>query len=86
MLLSIGTAFFEIGTEEIGAITYGVFFGILYLGIVATGLAMFLWNTAFARLNAGLASLTFFAQPLVGAGLGALLLGDKITPSFLIGG
>jgi len=84
--LSILAAIFEIGSQEIGAITYGVFFGILYLGIVATGLAMFLWNTAFARLTAGLASLTFFAQPVVGAGLGAITLGEKITPSFLIGG
>jgi len=84
--LSIAAALYEIGTIEIGAITTGVFFGILYLGIVATGLAMFLWNTAFARLNAGLASLTFFAQPVVGAGLGVMLLREKITPAFLVGG
>jgi drug/metabolite transporter (DMT)-like permease len=37
-------------------------------------------------LEAGLASLTFFAQPLVGAGLGAWLLGEQLTPLFLLGG
>ncbi|MEZ0396258.1 MAG: DMT family transporter [Anaerolineales bacterium] len=69
-----------------GAITPGVIAGVLFLGIISTALAMFLWNTAFARLEAGVAALTFFAQPVVGAALGAIFLGDKITPLFLAGG
>ena len=60
--------------------------GILYLGVISTGLAMYLWNLAFARLEAGVASLTFFAQPVVGAGLGALLLGEQLNMMFLLGG
>ena len=47
---------------------------------------MYLWNMAFARLEAGVASLTFFAQPVVGAGLGALLLGEQLTGMFFLGG
>jgi drug/metabolite transporter (DMT)-like permease len=46
---------------------------------------MWLWNRAFALVNAGVASLTFFAQPLVGALLGALI-GQAITPVLMIGG
>ncbi len=69
-----------------GPITPGVIAGILFLGIISTALAMFLWNTAFARLEAGVAALTFFAQPVVGAALGAIFLGDRITPLFLAGG
>jgi drug/metabolite transporter (DMT)-like permease len=54
--------------------------------VISTALAMYLWNNAFAKLEAGVASLTFFAQPVVGAGLGALLLGEQLTPLFLLGG
>jgi drug/metabolite transporter (DMT)-like permease len=47
---------------------------------------MYLWNKAFVLLEAGVASLTFFAQPVVGAGLGALFLGEHLTLSSIIGG
>jgi len=47
---------------------------------------MFLWNYAFAELPAAVASLTFFAQPVVGTMLGAFFLGEKITQLFLFGG
>jgi drug/metabolite transporter (DMT)-like permease len=67
-------------------ITAGLWGGILFLGIISTALAMFLWNYAFATLPAAAASLTFFAQPLVGALLGWFFLGETITPMFLLGG
>ena len=51
----------------------------------AATLAMVLWNTAFAVLDASLASLTFFAQPVVGTLLGWLFLKETITPLFLLG-
>ncbi|MGE5250420.1 MAG: DMT family transporter [Bacteroidota bacterium] len=76
----------ELGTQEIGPVTAGILGGILFLGIVATALAMFLWNYAFAELPAGIASLTFFAQPVVGTLLGAILLGERIGSLFLLGG
>jgi drug/metabolite transporter (DMT)-like permease len=47
---------------------------------------MVLWNSAFALVDASLASLTFFAQPVVGTVLGWLFLGERITPLFLLGG
>lgn len=74
---------FSIG---IGMITPGVIAGVLFIGIISTGLAMYLWNTAFATLDASVASLTFFAQPLVGTLLGWAFLGENITPLFLLGG
>jgi drug/metabolite transporter (DMT)-like permease len=76
----------EIETLGIGEITAGVVGGILFLGVISTALAMVLWNTAFALVDASLASLTFFAQPVVGTLLGWLFLGEKITPLFLLGG
>ena len=76
----------ELEAIGIGEITLGVVGGILFLGVISTALAMLLWNTAFALVDASLASLTFFAQPVVGTLLGWLFLGESITPLFLLGG
>ncbi len=84
--ISIPFGVWEISTQGIGLITPGVIGGILFLGIISTAIAMFLWNYAFAALPAGVASLTFFAQPLVGALLGWFFLGEQITPLFVLGG
>jgi drug/metabolite transporter (DMT)-like permease len=86
MLVTTPAASIELSVSELGRITPWVILGILYLGVISTGLAMYLWNLAFARLEAGVASLTFFAQPVVGAGLGALLLGEQLSGMFFAGG
>jgi drug/metabolite transporter (DMT)-like permease len=76
----------EINTQGMGVITPGIIGGILFLGIISTAFAMFLWNYAFTELPAAVASLTFFAQPVVGTILGWWFLAEKITPLFIIGG
>ncbi len=76
----------ELGMVGVGEISLGVVGGVLFLGVISTALAMVLWNTAFAFVDASLASLTFFAQPVVGTLLGWLFLGEQITPLFLLGG
>lgn len=83
---SIALAILEINTQGIGEITWGIISGLLFLGIISTAIAMFLWNYAFAELPAAVASLTFFAQPVVGTLLGWFFLAEKITPLFLAGG
>ena len=84
--VSVPAGVWELKTVAIGEISLGVVGGILFLGIISTALAMVLWNTAFAFTDANLASLTFFAQPLIGTLLGWLILDEEITPLFLIGG
>jgi drug/metabolite transporter (DMT)-like permease len=84
--VTIPASAWELSRVRIGEITLGVVAGILFLGIISTALAMVLWNTAFALVSAGLASLTFFAQPVVGTLLGWFFLGEQITPLFLFGG
>ncbi|MFA6507498.1 MAG: DMT family transporter [Treponemataceae bacterium] len=76
----------EISANGVGPIGPGIVAGVLFLGIVSTAIAMFLWNYSFAKLPAATASLTFFAQPVVGTLLGWAFLGDTITPLFLAGG
>ncbi|MCE9647386.1 MAG: DMT family transporter [Chloroflexi bacterium] len=83
---SLLLGFWEIQTQGVGVITPGIIGGLLFLGIISTAIAMFLWNYAFAELPAAVASLTFFAQPIVGTLLGWFFLSEKITPLFLAGG
>lgn len=84
---SIAFGLWEINTQGIvGEITPGIIGGLLFLGIISTAVAMFLWNYAFAELPAAVASLTFFAQPVVGTLLGWFFLSEVITPLFLAGG
>jgi drug/metabolite transporter (DMT)-like permease len=68
-----------------GAVTLPMVLGVLYLGLISTALAMYLWNRSLALLEAGLVSLLFFAQPVVGVSLGALLLGESLGPGFWVG-
>jgi drug/metabolite transporter (DMT)-like permease len=84
--VSIPAGAWELSTVGVGEISLGAVGGVLFLGIISTALAMVLWNTAFAYVDAGLASLTFFAQPVVGTILGWLFLKEEITPLFLLGG
>lgn len=72
--------------QGFGVINVAVILGILFLGIISTALAMFLWNFAFTQISAAQASLTFFAQPLVGTFLGWFFLHETITPLVLAGG
>jgi drug/metabolite transporter (DMT)-like permease len=84
--ISLPASTWELSRVGLGEISLGVVGGVLFLGIISTALAMVLWNTAFAYVDASLASLTFFAQPLVGTLLGWLFLKETITPLFLFGG
>jgi drug/metabolite transporter (DMT)-like permease len=84
--VSVPLGILEISVQGVGPVTLGVVAGVLFIGIISTALAMYLWNSAFAILDAGAASLTFFAQPVVGTILGAIFLDERVTPLFVIGG
>lgn len=75
----------ELQTRSIGEITMVTVLGVLYLGVVSTAAAMWLWNRSFALVPAAAASLFFFAQPLVGALLSVILLGQAMTPNLWLG-
>ncbi|OCA85308.1 DMT family transporter [Pseudobacillus wudalianchiensis] len=63
-----------------------IILGVLYLGIVSTAGAFFLWNKGMDLMDAGIGSLFFFFQPLVGSFLGWLLLKEELDVNFFIGG
>ena len=85
LLLSLPLAAMEGRGAPSRAVTLPIVLGVLYLGLISTALAMVLWNRSLALLEAGLVSLLFFAQPVVGVSLGALLLGESLGPGFWVG-
>ncbi|MGJ7922565.1 DMT family transporter [Neobacillus sp. LXY-4] len=59
--------------------------GVLYLGIISTACGFLLWNRGLQMLNASSGGIFFFFQPVVGALLGWLILGESIGVTFWIG-
>lgn len=86
LILTIPAMVVELGARPVGEITGAAILGILYLGVISTAGAMWMWNRAFALVDASIAALFFFAQPLVGVALSTLLLDQPMTPVRWIGG
>lgn len=60
--------------------------GVVYIGIVSTAGAFFLWNKGLELMDASIGSLFFFFQPIVGSLLGWLFLNETLHMNFFIGG
>ena len=58
---------------------------VLFIGIVATGGAYYLWNKGMTYSQASTSSIYLFIQPVVGTLLGWVWLGETIGMPFLIG-
>ena len=86
LLVSIPASAVELSQRPIGQIDLGVVAGVVYLGVVSTAFALLLWNRAFVLVPATVASLFFFAQPLSGAILAAVFLGQEMTVTLWLGG
>lgn len=63
-----------------------IWMGILYLGVVATAIAFFLWNKGMEWMEVGVGSMFYFFTPVTGGLFGWLFLGETITWSFFAGG
>ena len=86
LIVSIPASLIELATRPVGRIDEGIIAGVLYLGLVSTAFALLLWNRAFALVPATIASLFFFAQPVAGAVLAAIFLGQSMTIELAVGG
>lgn len=60
--------------------------GILYIGVLSTAGAFFLWNKGIELVDTGIGSLFLFFQPVTGAILGWIFLSEQLNFSFFIGG
>ena len=59
--------------------------GLVYMGIMCTGVAYLLWNRSLSVLDAGTCAAFYPLQPAVSTLFGILLLGEKINAGFVIG-
>ena len=66
-------------------VTPPVIAAVLYLGVASTALAWYLWYKGLEYVDAGTVAVFFFAQPVVGAALGAALLGEDLGSLFVAG-
>ncbi len=62
-----------------------VWLGTLYIGVISTAAAFFLWNKGLELMDAGVGSLFLCFQPITGSFLGWLLLHEQLGNNFIIG-
>ena len=66
--------------------TWAAVAGTLYLALVVTALGYLVWNWALRRVKAARAAIFLCIQPVAGALLGVVLLGEPLTVFTLLGG
>ena len=74
------------GASRSSPITPETVAAVAYLGVMATAVAWSLWYRGYAAAPPTLTAALFFAQPIVGATLGVLLLHETLGSAFLVGG
>lgn len=76
----------QLNQTQINALLHpAIWSGVLYLGVVSTALAFFLWNKGLQMVEATSGSLFFFFQPITGTLLGWLFLGEQVGITFWLG-
>ena len=60
--------------------------GVVYLALVTSVACYLVWFNVLRRAGATLGAISLLAQPVVGAALGIIVMGDPVLPSTLIGG
>jgi drug/metabolite transporter (DMT)-like permease len=76
----------ELGSNDVYYQDLLIILGVIYLGVVSTAGAFFLWNKGMELMDAGIGSLFFFFQPIVGSFLGWALLKEELGVNFFVGG
>lgn len=70
----------------ISGVTQSGFLGILYGIFIASLFAYWAWQTGLAKISADRAAFFFYLDPISGAILAIILLGEKVTPGLILGG
>ena len=71
--------------QGINFLNLKVLFCILYLGCISTAAAFIMWDKGLALMDADSSGLFYLIQPIVGAFLGWLILGENISAGFIVG-
>jgi drug/metabolite transporter (DMT)-like permease len=74
------------GLGEIGALTPQGWLAVIFLGVVCSGLAYIFWYGALQALPASQVGAFLYLEPLAAAAVAALVLGEPLLWSSLLGG
>ena len=86
---TLGLVLLALVTEDwrtLGTLSAGQWAAIAYLGLLCSVTAFFLYNYALSRIEASKAAVWIYLEPVVAVALGALLLGEAVTPQTVAGG
>jgi drug/metabolite transporter (DMT)-like permease len=86
LLFTTPVMLWELRTNDVYYQDLLIILGVIYLGVVSTAGAFFLWNKGMELMDAGIGSLFFFFQPIVGSFLGWALLKEELGVNFFVGG
>jgi drug/metabolite transporter (DMT)-like permease len=86
LIFTTPTMLWELQSKDIYYQDSLILLGVIYLGVVSTAGAFFLWNKGMELMDAGIGSLFFFFQPIVGSFLGWALLKEELGVNFFVGG
>lgn len=81
---AIPTSVYSIATSQC-SLDFNGFISLLYIALVCTALSHVFWNRALKILPATTCSLFYPLQPLTSAILSILILGERLTASFIVG-
>ena len=80
----------ELATRDLSVaalpVTPLVWGAVLYLGVASTAAAWYAWYKGLESVDAGTVAVFFFAQPVVGTALGAVVLDEPVGAGLLVGG
>lgn len=84
LFIAAGTMVFE-GGPHLTGLSATTWEAILFMGIIGTGLAHFLWWSIAGKLSPTTAAIGALLVPVVGVLASALILGERPTPNDVIG-
>ena len=84
VVFAIGFLIFQ-GAPSIEPLQWRTWGGILFNGVLGTGIAYFVWFNIIGRLSTAMASLGALSNPVVGIVGSAILLGERPTTADMIG-
>ncbi len=71
---------------QIRGYTVSVWLSVLVLSVLSWGIAMVLWVFLLKRLDVSQASVSVYLLPFLGVIISAITLGERITPTMIVGG
>lgn len=84
MILLFVLAFEDL--SDLGSIPATNWLALLYLGVLASGITLLLWNYALNRMDASRASVFLFLIPVIAVLIGWLILDETVTIYTFVGG